>query len=181
MARSSNADRLSPPLMFAFREAHRERDARVVPDLRDEDGARIISGRRARKGAVTEGQLREQLAFDLNALLNTVNMESSFNLKEFPRVRASILNYGLPEISNRSIDENRVADIIDEIRTALIQFEPRLLPDALTVTRDTTVDPHSLNLRFAVSGEMACDPAAVAVEFVADIEIDTGKMRIGKR
>ena len=34
---------------------------------------------------------------------------------------------------------------------------------------------------FIVSGEMACDPAAVAVEFVADIEIDTGKMLVGKR
>jgi type VI secretion system protein ImpF len=181
MARSSDADRLSPPLMFAFREAHRERDARIVPDLRDEHGARIISGRRARKGAVTEGQLREQLALDLNALLNTVNMASGFDLTAFPKVRESILNYGLPEISNRTIDEHRVADIADEIRTALIQFEPRLLPDALTVTRDTTVDPYSLNIRFAVSGEMACDPAAVAVEFVADIEIDTGKMRIGKR
>jgi type VI secretion system protein ImpF len=167
--------------MFAFREAHRERDARVVPDLRDEQGQRIISGRRARKGAVSEGQLREQLALDLNALLNTVNMEAGFDLTEFPKVRESILNYGIPEISNRSIDEHRVADIVDEIRAALILYEPRLLPDTLAVIRDTTVDPHSLNIRFAVSGEMACDPAAVAVEFVADIEIDTGKMRIGKR
>jgi type VI secretion system protein ImpF len=181
MARSSNADRLSPPLMFAFREAHRERDARVVVDLRDEHGARIIAGRRARKGAVTEGQLREQLSLDLNALLNTINMETGFDLDKFPRVRESILNYGIPEISNRSIDEDGVADIVAEIRTALLLFEPRLIPDALTVTRDMTVDSHSLNIRFSVSGEMACDPAAVAVEFIADIEIDTGKMRIGKR
>jgi type VI secretion system protein ImpF len=130
---------------------------------------------------VTEGQLREQLSLDLNALLNTVNMEAGFDLGDFPRVRESILNYGVPEISNRSIDEDRVADIADEIRTALLLFEPRLVADTLTVTRDMTVDPFSLNIRFAVSGEMVCDPAAVAVEFVADIEIDTGKMRVGKR
>jgi len=82
--------------MFAFREAHKERDARVVADLRDEHGARIIAGRRARKGAITEGQLREQLAHDLNALLNTINMETGFDLAEFPHVRESILNYGIP-------------------------------------------------------------------------------------
>jgi type VI secretion system protein ImpF len=167
--------------MFAFREAHKERDARVVVDLRDEHGARIIAGRRARKGAVTEGQLREQLSIDLNSLLNTINMETGFDLGEFPRVRESILNYGIPEISNRSIDEDRVGDIVDEIRTALLLYEPRLVADALIVTRDMTIAPYSLNIRFLVSGEMACDPAAVAVEFVADIEIDTGKMRIGKR
>jgi type VI secretion system protein ImpF len=167
--------------MFAFREAHRERDAKVVSDLRDEHGARVIAGRRARKGAVTEGQLREQLAIDLNALLNTVNMQSGFDLTEFPQVSTSILNYGVPEISNRTIDEDRVSDIVDEIRTALLQYEPRLIPGTVRVARDTTVDPYSLNIRFAVSGEMACDPAAVAVEFVADIEIDTGKMRVAKR
>jgi len=50
MARSSNTDRLSPPLMFAFREAHRERDARVVVDLRVTqlvNGARGIHARLA--------------------------------------------------------------------------------------------------------------------------------------
>jgi type VI secretion system protein ImpF len=181
MARSSNGDRLSPPMMFAFREAHRERDARVVADLRDEQGQRIISGRRARKGGVTEGQLREQLTMDLNALLNTTNMDSAFDLSEFPHVRNSILNYGIPDISHRTIDEHRVTDIADEIRVALLQFEPRLLPEALVVTRDNTVDADTLNIRFEVSGEMACDPADVAVEFIADIEIDTGKMRISRR
>lgn len=181
MARSPNGDRLSPPLMFAFREAHKARDSKVVADLRDEHGQRVIAGRRARKGAITEGQLREQLTTDLNALLNTVNMDSSFDLSEFPHVRNSILNYGLPDISSRTIDEHRVSDIADEIRTALLQFEPRLQPEALVVTRDKSVDEASLNIRFEVSGEMACDPADVAVEFVADIEIDTGKMRISRR
>ena len=181
MARSSNGDRLSPPLMFAFREAHKQRDSRKAADLRDEHGQRIISGRRARKGAITEEQLREQLTTDLNALLNTTNMEAGFDLGEFPQVRESILNYGIPEISNRTIDEHRVSDIADELRSALLQYEPRLRPEALVVTRDASVDPDTLNIRFEVSGEMACDPADVAVEFVADIEIDTGKMRISRR
>ena len=167
--------------MFAFRQAYKERDAKRVIDLRDEHGNRVIAGRLARKGAITEGQLRDQLIIDLNALLNTVNLESSLDLEAFPHVRKSILNYGIPEISNRSIDESRVTDIVDEIRETLLRFEPRLLPETLTVTRDTTVNPDALAIRFAVRGEMACDPAAVAVEFVADIEIDTGKTRLSSR
>ncbi len=101
---------------------------------------------------MTEGQLREQLSLDLNALLNTINMETGFDLGEFPHVRESILNYGIPEISNRSIDEDRVASIVDEIRTALILFEPRLIAETLIVTRDMTVDPYSLNVRFCGLG-----------------------------
>ena len=40
-------DRLSPPLMLAFRSAHAARDARKKLDLRDESGERVIAGRRA--------------------------------------------------------------------------------------------------------------------------------------
>jgi type VI secretion system protein ImpF len=167
--------------MFAFREAHRQRDAKVAADLRDDQGERIISARRGGRVAITESDLRTDLATDLDALLNTVNLASGFDLTEFKDVRESILNYGIPAISDRTIDEARVDDIAREIRQALIQFEPRLVPEALVVRRDTTVDRYSLNVRFLVSGEMIADPADVAVEFVADVELGTGKMRLGAR
>ncbi|OYW99026.1 MAG: type VI secretion protein, partial [Bosea sp. 32-68-6] len=39
--------RLRPPLMFAFREAHLDKDAKVSLDLRDAGGERVIAQRRA--------------------------------------------------------------------------------------------------------------------------------------
>lgn len=167
--------------MFAFREAHRAKDSRKTLDLRDETGMRVIAGRRSVKGAVTEIQLRDQLAIDLNSLLNTVNLDSAVDLSRHSLVRSSILNYGLPEISNRTIDENRMSAIVTEIETALLAFEPRLIPKTIRVTRDKSVDSDSLDIRYTVSGEMACDPVAVPVEFVADIEVDSGKLKIGRR
>ena len=44
--------RLSPPLMFAFRAAHAEKDARKTLDLRDEQGERIIAARRVSAASV---------------------------------------------------------------------------------------------------------------------------------
>lgn len=168
-------------MMFAFREAHGKGDARSVPEQLQEHGERIVSGRRGRTTTVTERELRVELLRDLNELLNTVNMEAAFDLAEFPRVRESILNYGIHEISNRTIDEDRLSDILGEIRTALLLFEPRLVPETVNVTRDMSVNPDSLNIRFEVSGDMMADPVAVAVEFVADIDAGTGKMRIGRK
>ena len=46
MANINRKDRLSPPLMYAFRSAHAARDATTKIDQRDEAGERIISGRR---------------------------------------------------------------------------------------------------------------------------------------
>ena len=167
--------------MFAFREAHRAKDARKQVDLRDETGTRVIAGRRATKGAVTESQLREQLTIDLNALLNTVNLGSAIDLSRHPHVERSIINYGLPEISNRTIDEERASDIVGEIHTALLAFEPRPIPKTIKVARDTSISSDSLSVRYMVTGEMSCDPASIPVEFVADIEVDSGKLKVGRR
>jgi type VI secretion system protein ImpF len=40
-------ERLAPPLMFAFRAAHEERDAKLALDLRNARGERVIAPRRA--------------------------------------------------------------------------------------------------------------------------------------
>ena len=69
MAVTSRKDRLSPPLMHAFRSAHAARDATKKIDLRDESGERIIAGRRsAGRSPITELQLRREVARDLELL-----------------------------------------------------------------------------------------------------------------
>ncbi len=181
MAGPSKSDRLSPPLMFAFREAHRAKDAKKELDVRDEAGVRVIAGRRSLKASVTERQLRSQLSRDLDSLLNTVNLGSAMELDGLNHVERSVVNFGMPEISNRTIDENRNSAIVDEIRTALLNFEPRLLRKTVKVSRDETVDIATLNVRYIVSAEMACDPIAVPVEFVADLEIASGKLLISRQ
>ena len=47
MSIAPKKDRLSPPLMLAFRTAHAGRDAKDKIDLRDKSGERIIAGRLA--------------------------------------------------------------------------------------------------------------------------------------
>src|SRR5262245_46718585 len=115
MVRVNKKNRLSPPLMHAFRGAHEERDAKTKLDLRDDAGERVIAGRRtAMRSAITEPTLRREVSRDLESLMNTIAMESSENLDSFAYVRKSILNYGLPDIAHRSIDEQAVDHIGEE-------------------------------------------------------------------
>jgi type VI secretion system protein ImpF len=181
MADSGSKSRLSPPLMFAFRGAHAARDAKKKLDLRDESGDRIIASRRATtRGSITEPVLRREVATDLGSLMNTIALESSFDIEDFEHVRNSVLNYGFPDLVHRSIDELSVDDIKGEIESVLIRFEPRLLPDSVEVLRDKTVDKAELRIRFVVNAELACDPVNVPVEFVADVELDSGKILINR-
>lgn len=181
MATSRKGPRLSPPLMFAFREAHRARDSKKQIDQRDESGVRMVATRRSLKASVNEVQLRAQLSRDLDILMNTVNLNSVEPLGEFENIGRSIVNFGIPDILNRTIDEARVDLIVDEIHTAVLDFEPRLIKDSVKVQRDMSIDPATLSVRYLVTGEMSCDPVAVPVEFVADLEVTSGKLSVSQR
>ncbi|MCX7324125.1 MAG: GPW/gp25 family protein [Hyphomicrobiales bacterium] len=118
---------------------------------------------------------------DLDCLMNTTNLGSTIDLSDYPEVERSIVNFGLPDIVSRTIDENRVEAIVDDIKDAILAFEPRLIPGSLRVARDPNADAGVLAIRFNVSGEMSCDPVAVPVQFIADLEVGTSNLAIRKR
>src|SRR3954470_21881413 len=106
MVGANNKNRLSPPLMFAFRGAHEARDAKTKLDLRDEDGERVIAGRRSSvRTAITEPMLRREVARDLEALMNTLAIESAQDPERLDYVPRSIFLFVLPDVTHRSIDE----------------------------------------------------------------------------
>lgn len=165
--------------MYAFRNARENKDATQKLDLRDAAGDRIIASRRAAaRTSITEPLLRREVGRDLEALVNSVALESTEDLSDLSFVRRSILNYGLPDIVHRSIDEAGVASINQEIETALRLYEPRLVAGTVRVSRDVGLDPADLKVRFIVSADLLCKPVNVAVQFIADVEFDSGAIRI---
>ena len=106
-------------------------------------------------------------------------LESTLDLTPLPYVRKSILNFGLPDVAHRTIDERSVSDIPDEIRLAIMAYEPRLGAASLHIERDKSVDAAELRLRFIVSADLTCDPVHVPVEFIADV-LDNGKISINR-
>lgn len=174
-------NRLSPPLMFAFRSAFAARDSKKKVASSDEAGQRVVNGRRsAGRAPITEAQLRREVGRDLESLLNTVAMESADDLEAFPMVRRSVLNFGLPDVAHRTIDEEGVFNIKDEIRVALMNYEPRLAPDSIVASRDETIDATELKVRFVVRAELLCEPVNVPVEFVADVELESASIQINR-
>lgn len=167
--------------MHAFRSAFEKKDAREKLDLRDEAGHRIIAPRRAATcQTISEPILRREVARDLEALVNAVALESTQPLGEFERVRTSILNYGLPDLIHRTIDEAGVDAIENEIRAALRYYEPRLVSGTIEVLRDATLSKDELKVRFLVRADLLCVPVDVPVEFIADVELDGGGVTIKK-
>jgi type VI secretion system protein ImpF len=178
---SAKSDRLAPPLMYAFRAAHEKKDAKARLDLRDADGERVIAARRVTtRSPISEAGLRREVMSDLMNLFNTTNLAAAEDLSATPAVRSSILNYGFPDLSWRTIDENGLGELSREIEIALSVFEPRLAPGSIRARRDTTVSELELNIRFFVKADLVARPINVSVEFVAEIEVDSGKIKIDR-
>ena len=51
---------------------------------------------------------------------------------------------------------------------------------SIKARRDDTVSPDELRVRFLVSAALRMQPVDVPVQFVAEVELDSGKIRIDR-
>lgn len=179
MRKSKQNDRFVPPLMQAFRSSFREKDSGKQLDLRDESEQRVIAGRRSSpRNAVHEKVLRAELAADLDALVNTVNLQAAFDISDFPEVQKSILNYGMPDLSALTIDSSEANLVGRELEQALKNFECRLLENSIAVAGEVQHDDVGSRLAFKIKADMHATPSDVAIEFLADFEAFSGQGKL---
>lgn len=170
-------DRLQIPLMFAFREAFEKKDATTVEDIRV-NGERVIAERSSmgRRGT-EETLLKRDLEIDLAALVDTIDLGSVVDLEGFDYVKKSILNYGLDDLTHITLGSDASKEIVTQLKTALLQHEPRLTPESLIVEEtEGRDDDVNQRVRFRVKAEMVCRPLDVPVEFVAELDTTSGKV-----
>ena len=123
-----------------------------------------------------ESALRATVRRELNWLLNTTRLESNENLEAYPEVKTSVLNYGVPDLTGRVSTMKAVHTRAEEIRQAILTFEPRVDREKLVVepsgggkaNRDNAVS-------YMIRGDVTSAVKALPIEFVADVEVETGQ------
>lgn len=70
---------------------------------------------------------------DLALLLNTCNLGAALDATRYPQAARSTLNYGLPPLSGSLRANHSPAVIEKRVRDAIVAFEPRLIPETLSV------------------------------------------------
>lgn len=97
---------------------------RIAPD------PDIVGSQRDRLGMI---ELRGLLVRDLHWLLNTQAAPADNDIWDFPRVARSVLNFGLPPLTGRTVTSMSDAQLSSLIRKTIVSFEPRILESTLTV------------------------------------------------
>jgi type VI secretion system protein ImpF len=176
MARESK-QQLQIPIMYAFREAFRARDAKIDGTSYN-DGQRVLTDRAAlRRRGANEAQLRRNLEIDLVQLANTINLSACMDVDDLEYVRKSVLNYGVVDLSNLTSEDIRVQRIPQQLARALLNHEPRFVPETMDVQLREDFDDVNQKLRFEINAEMACKPVDIPLEFIAEIDVGSGKMK----
>ncbi len=175
-------DRLASSLMHVFRVTHAANDAKFVGANPREDGRVALVRSDLRRETVSEHAFAEIVKADVIGLLNAVRMESAQSLSDTPNVARSILNYGFPDLLNHTLEDNRVRAMGEEIVKVLTRYEPRLVPGSIKARLDKPKDGGSLaKARFVVQASLKSKPVDLPIEFIAEIEAGSGKIKIDPR
>jgi type VI secretion system protein ImpF len=127
---------------------------------------------------MTAEELKEAVARDLEALLNTRLVIPEEVLKEFPEASQSIVTYGLKDFADRSLSSpNDRAFICRSIERAIAHNEPRLR----NVRASLEVRDHAVNrLMFSISALLVASTSQEPVHFDAVLHPSTLQYSISK-
>ena len=126
-----------------------------------------------------ESDLRDVIQRDIIWLLNDIQFEAAVPLDDYPEVRTSVLNQGLPELIGRSLDSDTMKRRSEEITAALRAFEQRLRPETIQVVFDTSRIETENKLHFSISGEMRNALEESWVQFKTTVDLEDGRVEVG--
>lgn len=120
--------------------------------------------------------LKQSVARDLEALLNTRKGDVDARLAEFPLARRSVIGFGVSDLTSISLlNPDDRARLREELRSAIIHYEPRLtrVRVELEAPRET-----ERMLRFRVDAVLSTHPSRPPVTFDATLQLSSKVYRV---
>lgn len=153
---------------------------RLQPVLLDRltDHQPLQKGERAGAFLMSGKLLRDSVLRDLQWLLNTTNFGANHQIASLARARASVLNYGVQAWAGHRMSEVDLLDIESAIRTAVVNFEPRILPDSIDVrcvAQTDSIEHHNL-LSLEIRGTLWSVPYPVEFILRSELDLESGHM-----
>ncbi|HTQ43582.1 MAG TPA: type VI secretion system baseplate subunit TssE [Polyangiaceae bacterium] len=149
----------------------------LLDRLTDEEPGKKVEPREQR--VLSLRRLREGVLRDLAWLLNTGNLEQLEDLTDFPRVRESVLNYGMRDLSGLTLSLAKVAEVEKRVREAVLRYEPRVVANTLKVR--AVALPGEMNrhaLSFQIEGDLWAHPVPLHLLLRTDLDLESGQLEV---
>ncbi len=151
----------------------------LLDRLTDDEPDKTQESRQRR--VLSAGQLRESVRRDLSWLLNTTHLAAKHDLSAYPQVERSTLNYGVPDLSGKTSSTIDVHSLEKAIRSAIWEFEPRLLRRSVRIK--VVVDEQQMShnaLSFLIEAELWAQPLPLRLYLRTDLDLETGKISVSE-
>lgn len=149
----------------------------LLDRLTDDDPKSQRESREQRVLSIT--QLRAGVIRDLDWLLNTGHLEAVQSLEDYPEVRRSTLNYGLPELTGLSAASLDPEKVQQAIRQAIVDYEPRILADTVKVRARVETGEMSHNtVTFEIEGDLWAYPIPVHLYLKTEFDLEDGSVSV---
>jgi type VI secretion system protein ImpF len=129
---------------------------------------------------MSKSRLRQAVLRDLAWLFNATRLERGDDLEHVPYARRSVINFGLPAHAGSTASSLEVEDIERDIKRAILNFEPRILPESLEVkalVELSDADRHNV-IAVQIHGQLWAQPVPLELLVRTEIDLETGKVQI---
>ena len=97
-----------------------------------------------------------------------------------PYARRSVINFGLSAHSGQTASSLEIEDLEQDVRQAILDFEPRILPESLEVkalVELSALDHHNV-IGIQIHGQLWAQPVPLELLIRTEFDLETGNVQI---
>jgi type VI secretion system protein ImpF len=149
----------------------------LLDRLTDDDPQDKVESRERR--TLSPAQLRNCIKRDLSWLLNTAHMASVRDLDEYPEIARTVLNFGVVDLTGKTVSSVVPQELERLIRQAIWDFEPRLLRHSVKVTVLEKSESMGQNaLAFSIEALLWAQPMPLQLYLRTEIDLEDGSVDV---
>jgi type VI secretion system protein ImpF len=141
----------------------------VRPDVRIGTGAVRV---------LTMDELRDGVRRDLASLFNATALEVVEDLTDYPNVRSSTVNFGMPDLSGKTASGLDLPELERSLTRAIHEFEPRLLHDTVKVSGEARSLKMHNSMVATIQAELWSQPLPQKLLLRTELDLENGEVKL---
>ncbi|WP_411727006.1 type VI secretion system baseplate subunit TssE [Methyloglobulus sp.] len=124
-------------------------------------------------------EIRACVKRDLDWLLNASQYSPQEDLDGYPDVACSVLNFGIPDLTGKTVSGFDPAHIERLMKQVIMNYEPRIIRRTLTVQviADKVMFDHNA-LAFEIEGDLWAEPQPLHLHLRTEFELEDGTVSV---
>lgn len=148
---------------------------RLQPALLD----RLIRDEGQASRVISKSELRQAVLRDLSWLFNATQAHADW-AEQRPALAGTVLNFGMPPLAGHQLSKLDIARLERTIAETIRRFEPRILPDTLTVhaiEAGSVLDTHNM-IEFEIRGQLWAQPVPLELLLRTQMDLEAGQVEV---